>query len=127
MSKQYPCNHERGEDIHGDCYECGKSLLEKDLPLILNLKERYPFECECGFKAEAGPSIFMSCFQQNLGSISCPQCKKFHRSEIDEKNEKFILTDYGAPDTQGPLPDACYRVATPEEIIKINEKKCKTN
>lgn len=97
---------------------------------ILNLKERYPFTCECGENGySAAPSIFMSAFQANHGGIWCPTCKKHHHCRIDENNERMILYPDGLEADEvaknpAHLPDACFREATPEEeeIIKAREK-----
>lgn len=92
---------------------------------LLNLKDRYPFECSCGFKStQVAPSIFMSCFQLNLGGVHCPKCKKHISVRINETNDALIpIAEVPDGVESGPLPAACYRDATPEEEKIIAARK----
>jgi hypothetical protein len=82
---------------------------------ILNLKERYPFECQCGRRVDVAPSIFMSGMQLNKGGVYCNECKTHTPVIIDRKNEKIIKMPGNDMMRLYPLPKACYREATPEE------------
>lgn len=85
------------------------------MTLFLNLRPRYPFTCpSCGDdKHSAGPSIFMSGFQMNVGGATCPSCGEHLRLRIDEKNERMVATKYNYEKPAGQevapeLPAACY-------------------
>ena len=90
---------------------------------LLNLKERYPFTCECGLSIEVAPSVFMSGFQTNMGGIFCPNCKDHVLIKIDDTNTHMVSDENRM--TGAALPSACYRDATPDEEKKINERKKK--
>jgi hypothetical protein len=86
---------------------------------ILNLKERYPFRCECTHECEAGPSIFQSGFQLNRGRVRCPGCKRNFTVRIDSKNENMLAMTEEETKQYEQLPDACFRNATIAEEIEL--------
>lgn len=97
---------------------------------VLNLKERYLFLCECKERREIAPSMFMSLMQINVGSFTCPGCQKQIYCKIDDTNTQMIerkSKNRSADDYNTPLPDACYRTLTEEEINKLTQSGAAIN
>lgn len=98
---------------------------------ILNLKKKYPFNCLCGHKEESvGPSMFMSCFQQNVGGVHCPGCKEHIFVKINDTNDELVpqsrvIDTPSIKPSSEQLPEACYRDATKEEEETILERQKK--